>query len=184
MAPLRCLGLTGSNSAGKGVTAEHLVARHGYTALSLSDVVRDEARARGLPPERDVLIRIGNELRRAGGPGVLAERIADQLVLPAVVDSIRNPAEVEVLRRRVPGFVLVAVEAPPEVRFGRSLARARPGDPATLEAFLAKEGLENSRDPAAQQLEATAALADRVLANSGTLDDLRERIDALLRDLA
>lgn len=174
------LGLTGPNAAGKGVTAEHLVSRHGYCFVSLSDVLREEARRRGLEPVRGVLIPLGNELRRERGAGVLAEMAADGLAPPALVDSIRNPEEVATLRRLLPGFVLVGVTADVPTRFERSLARRRPGDPDTLADFVRREEEENSRDPAAQQLAATVALADATLDNSGSLEELHAAVDALL----
>jgi dephospho-CoA kinase len=152
----------------------------GFAVHSLSDVVREEAAARGLPPERGHLIEVGNALRRALGPGALAERIVPRLGMRDVVDSIRNPAEVEVLRR-VPGFLLVAVRASLSTRFARSRARARPGDPATLEAFQAREDQENATDPSGQQLERTAALADVVVDNDGDLAVLRHRVAELVQ---
>lgn len=172
------LGLTGSNAAGKGEIAVYL-GRKKFTVHSLSDVVREEAAARGLPPEREHLIRIGNELREGGGAGVLAERILSRLGERDVVDSIRNPSEVAVLRR-LPRFVLLGVAASMEVRFRRSLRRGRPGDPRTLEEFRQREEQENTRDPNAQQLEATFRLADRVIENDGDLVRLHRAVDRLL----
>jgi len=176
------LGLTGPNAAGKGEVAAHL-RRLGFALHSLSDVVREEAAARGLPPEREHLIRVGNELREAGGAGVLARRILARLGRRDVVDSIRNPAEVEVLRR-IEGFVLVGVRAPLALRFRRSTERGRPGDPATLEEFRRREAQENSVDPTAQRLAATFALADRILDNDGGLEELRRGVERLVADLA
>jgi dephospho-CoA kinase len=95
------------------------------------------------------------------------------------VDSIRNPEEVAVLRR-LPGFVLIAIDAPLELRFARSLERMRPGDPETAEEFRRREEQENTSDPAAQQLRATSALADVRLSNEGSFDDLRRRVDELV----
>lgn len=141
--------------------------------------MREEAAARGLPPERGHLIEVGNALRRALGPGALAERIVPRLGGRDVVDSIRNPAEVEVLRR-VPGFLLVAVRASAETRYARSRARARPGDPATLDAFRQREAQENAVDPAGQQLDRTAALADLEVDNDGDLEALRGAVGRLL----
>lgn len=176
------VGLTGSNAAGKGEIAAHLVAR-GFMSHSLSDIVREEAAARGLPPEREHLIRIGNLLRGEGGPGVLAERILDRVRGGRhVVDSIRNPAEVAALRR-LRRFVLVGVDAPAEVRWRRSRARGRPGDPATFEAFLDRERQENSADPTGQQLAATFGLADRVITNDGDLAELGRSVDRFIADL-
>ena len=153
----------------------------GFAVHSLSDVVREEAAARGLPPERGHLIEIGNELRRRHGAGALAERIVPRLDGRDVVDSIRNPSEVQVLRR-VPGFVLAHVTASAATRFGRSVARARPGDPETLEAFRLREEQENATDPAGQQLDRTAALADVVLDNDGDRVALREAVERLLAE--
>ena len=67
------VGVTGPNAAGKGEVSAYLRAL-GFAVHSLSDIVREEAAARGLPPEREHLIRIGTLLREEGGPGVLAAR--------------------------------------------------------------------------------------------------------------
>jgi len=174
------VGLTGPNAAGKGEVAA-MLRDLGFAVHSLSDVVREEAAARGLPPERGHLIEVGNDLRRRFGPGALATRIVPRLAGRDVVDSIRNPAEVEALRR-VPGFVLVKVTASVSTRFRRSLARARPGDPETLDAFRRREEQENATDPAGQQLDRTAALADVVLDNDADLAGLRAAVERLLAE--
>jgi dephospho-CoA kinase len=172
------VGLTGPNAAGKGEVAVYLRTL-GFAVHSLSDIVREEAAARGLPPGREQLIRTGNELRRTGGPGILAERILSRLEDRDVVDSIRNPAEVAVLRS-IRGFLLLGVDAPARMRFERSLSRSRPGDPATFEAFEERERQENSRDPAEQQLRATFLLADRIVRNEGTLAALKAEVNRAL----
>ena len=48
---------------------------------------------------RELLIQVGNELRQRFGPAVLAERIIAKLDDDKnyVIDSIRNPAEVDSL---------------------------------------------------------------------------------------
>jgi dephospho-CoA kinase len=133
----------------------------------------------GLPPERAHLIFIGNELRTSGGPGVLARAILNRLGDRDVVDSIRNPGEVEVLRT-LPHFLLVGVRAAVEIRFQRCLDRRRPGDPSTLEEFRSREAEENSEDVARQQLNATFALADWILENDGDLGQLKRSVMALV----
>ena len=172
------VGITGPNAAGKGEVSAYLKTL-GFDVHSLSDIVREEAAARTLPPEREHLIRVGTLLREEGGLGVLAERLTPRLGARDVVDSIRNPAEVATLRK-VPGFVLVGVDAPATLRFERSRLRARPGDPESFEDFLARERQENSANPAGQQLRATFALADRVVLNDGDLHGLHRKIDELL----
>jgi len=173
------VGLTGPNAAGKGEAARFLVSR-GLAYHSLSDIIRAEAERLGLPPTRENLIQLGNDLRRQGGPGALAERTLAKLSGRDVVDSIRNVAEVETLRRE-PAFVLLVVDAPIEIRFERARARARPGDGTTLEEFAAREQRERSADPAAQQLHLAAKSADLVVDNSGTIPELHARVEQLLR---
>lgn len=119
---------------------------------------------------------MGNLLRRKGGAGVLARRLLPRLGERDVVDSIRHPAEVHELRH-LPWFVLFAVRASIDTRFARSLRRARPGDPTTLDAFREREREENSSAPEGQQLDATFRLADRIIDNDGDVDALRRAVD-------
>jgi dephospho-CoA kinase len=176
------IGLTGPNAAGKGEAASALRAL-GFSYHSLSDIVREEALALGRTAGRDDLIRTGNELRRAGGPGVLAERILPRLGTRDVVDSIRNPSEVEVLRG-LEGFLLLGVTAPPKVRFERAQRRRGRGDSLKdLQAFLDKEAEEDTSEVTAQRLTATFALADRVLDNDGGIETLRAAVVSLVAEL-
>jgi dephospho-CoA kinase len=161
--------------------ASHL-GRRGFALHSLSDIVREEAASRGFPPEREHLIRIGNDLRERHGAGVLAERIVARVGSQDVVDSIRNPAEVAVLRR-LPRFVLVGVRASTELRFARSLSRARRGDPTTIEEFRMREAQEQNASATGQQLGATFLLADEVIDNEGDVEKLQRAVDALLERL-
>ncbi len=128
---------------------------------------------------RDNLIAMGERLRSKGGPGVLARRILPRLSGRDVVDSIRHPGEVEVLRT-LPRFVLLGLNAPRPLRFERSINRGRLGDGTTLEEFSRKEERENSDSEAGQQLERTLRLADASIVNDGSLADLADRIAAAL----
>src|SRR5213080_4383404 len=123
------IGLTGRNAAGKGEVARYLQKKSFYY-YSLSDVIREEIRSRGLEPTRDLLITIGNELRQRHGSRILAERILARIEDDKhyVIDSIRNPSEVNAFRA-AKHFRLIRVEAPLEVRFQRIVARRRESDP-------------------------------------------------------
>ena len=144
-------------------------------------MVREEATRLGLDHTRDNLIEVGVKMRAEGGPGALARAVVPRLRGREVVDSIRNPGEVAVLRT-LPRFILLGVEAPQALRFQRSLKRGRSGDGATLEQFARQESLENSLTETGQQLLATLALADVVVNNDDTLETLRSRvIEALAR---
>lgn len=176
------VGLTGKFAAGKGTVAEVLKEK-GFRYHSLSDVIREELAARGLAESRENLMATGNALRRADGPAALAMRIVDRLKDgDHIVDSIRNPAEVEVLRA-VPGFFLLGVDADQRLRFERLTTRNRIGDPTTFEQFAELEAKEtHSTDPTTQQLHATWSLADVIVQNDAGLDDLRKAVDGVIAD--
>jgi dCMP deaminase len=175
------IGLTGKFAAGKGTVADFLKAR-GFAYHSLSDVIREELAREGIPESRENLLEMGNRLRAADGPAALAVRIRARLGDGAhhIVDSIRNPAEVRVLRE-VPGFFLLGVDAEPRIRFERLRARNRVGDPETFEHFAALEARETRSDnPSAQQLHATWELVDETIDNGGSLEALGAAVDQLL----
>ncbi|MBT3182274.1 MAG: AAA family ATPase [Deltaproteobacteria bacterium] len=179
------IGITGKNGSGKGEAARFLV-DSGYEYFSLSDVLRDELLARKKETSRENLLAIGNELRKAHGAGVLAEKILQKVRIDAhaVVDSIRNPFEVEVLRRRK-DFHLLSIEAEPEARFKRTLSRNRDGDPKTYDQFLDVERREaKTPDPTTQQMDRTAEMSDAVVCNNGTVEELYEQIRQVVQAMA
>ena len=171
----RLIGLTGTNGAGKGEAAAFFMAR-GYAYLSLSDILREELGTRGEAVTRDNLIRAGNELRERFGPDVLVRRTMAKVAGPTVIDSIRNTHEVAFLRRQE-GFVLLAIEAPVDVRFARVAARGRDESAADLGAFRNKEGQERTGGDMSQQLEACMAAADRLILNEGTLPEFHRKLE-------
>jgi dephospho-CoA kinase len=175
------IGLTGKFAAGKGAAAEFFQ-RHGFSYLSLSDILREELAARGQATSRENLIAAGQALRREAGPAVLARRAMARLAGrtgDVVVDSIRSPAEVAALRE-LPGFTLLGIDAPAPLRFARLRARGRLGDSASLEEFIRQEAAEDGADPNGQQLTATLALADAVLENASDLNQLTARLEQFL----
>jgi len=175
------VGLTGRNAAGKGTVADWLVAR-GFFYTSLSDAIRAWLRERGDEPTRDNLTAAGRLLRDQGGPGVLAVRTLAGLPADrdAVVDSIRNPAEVVALRARA-DFVLVEVYADEAVRYERLRARGRAGDASDFAEFVRQEQAELvSASAAGQMLVATAALADFRVDNGGDTASLAAALPAHL----
>ena len=176
------IGVAGRNGAGKGEVVSFLESRS-FHACSLSDVIREQLRARGESESRERMIEAGNAIRREHGPGGLALLLCRSLPRDrnAVVDSIRHPAEVEVLRARGDAFLLLWIEADESIRFGRMRERGRPGDPSSLEELRALEGRElGSDDPAAQQLLAVRDCADHVLHNDGSREELRAQVQTLL----
>jgi len=175
------IGLTGPNASGKGVAALYIKSK-GFVYRSLSDILREEAGRLGIEPIRENLIKLGNNLRRKEGSAFLALRAIEGIKKSGdfVIDSIRNPAEVEALKR-IGSFVLIGIDAPLEKRFKRGLERKRPGDAKTLEEFIEKEEKENKVNPENQQLKKCLSMADVTIMNDSTISMLREKIDDTIK---
>ena len=178
------IGLTGRNASGKSTLVEWFSAK-GLRSVSCSDSIRSWLTAQGIEPSRDALIEGGRQLRRDGGAGVLAEMLLEILGSEdAVVDSIRTPAEVEALRKRG-DFVFIEVRADEEARWQRLKDRDRAGDPTEKSTFLAQERTEaQAEDEAGQALDATASLADIIVINDGTIDDLECKLEDIWSDIS
>jgi dephospho-CoA kinase len=172
------IGLTGTNGAGKGEAASFFMEK-GYAYFSLSDVIREELRKQNREITRDNMIRQGNVMRRQFSPDILARRIAKKIVGKTVIDSIRNPEEVDYFRAR-DNFVLLAIDAPPELRFERVKKRGREESASDFQEFLAKEAEEMGTDKNSQQILACMAMADHTIINDGAIQDLRNKLEEFL----
>ena len=178
------IGLTGENCSGKGMVADYLQKKSFYF-YSLSDVIREELTSKGTEITRDALIKEGNNLRQKYGPSVLAVKTTAKLQTDKnyIIDSIRNPAEVNELKK-LTRFVLLKIFSAPENRFERMKERNREGDPKTLKEFLRVEELEASnQNSAKQQLTACMRLADKTIVNDDQPENLYKKVDQLLQEL-
>ncbi|MCB0272433.1 MAG: AAA family ATPase [Bdellovibrionales bacterium] len=175
------IGITGTNASGKGEVTQYLQTL-GYTYLSLSDLLREIVRAQGLELSRDNLTNIGQQERKKSGPGFLATTALTK-ILPNtsyVIDSIRHPEEVRILKKALPAFELWAIDADPHIRFERATARGRDENAQTLDAFLSQEQKEMTDNPNAQQLHNTMKLAKITLSNNENVEKLHKQIQNAL----
>jgi dephospho-CoA kinase len=172
------IGLTGTNGSGKGEAAKFFMS-HGYAYVSLSDLIREELRQKNQETSRDNLIRMGNHLRKTFGADILARRIMEQVRGKTIIDSIRNSNEVEYLQSQE-GFILLAIDAPPDVRYTRVMSRGRDESVQTLEEFKAKEKEEMSGSDLGQQLQRCMQMADHLIVNDGSLEEFHHELEAFL----
>lgn len=178
MEEARLIGLTGTNASGKGEVA-HFFKKKGYAFYSLSDLVREDLTKKGKEISRDNLIRMGNRLREKFGADILARLVMKKIRGKAVIDSIRNPEEVRYLRRQK-DFILLAVDAPVELRYERAKKRGRVESASNLQEFMAKEAEEMSQRETCQQLQKCMELADIKIVNDSNLENLYLKLENLL----
>jgi dephospho-CoA kinase len=174
----RLIGLTGTNGSGKGEAAAYFK-KKGYAYFSLSDVIRDALRNDGKEDTRDNLIEKGNKLRKKYGPDILARLAMEKVEDKTVIDSIRNPSEVKYLRKEKE-FILLAIDAPVELRYERVKRRGRQESASTLEEFIKKEKEEMTDSEKGQQLHRCMKMADIIIMNDGTLEDLHLKLEEIV----
>ncbi len=176
------IGLVGLQGSGKTEIAK-VLAEFGVPRVRMGDVVWNELRRRGEEITEQNVAKLANELREREGMGAIAKRcvalIEEQGVgRPAVVvDGIRGLAEVEEFRKAFGNrFHLWAVWARRSIRYARIAARARADDAPTPERFDEKD-----RRELGWGMGEAIALADELIVNEGSLDDLRARVSELFR---
>lgn len=199
------IALTGLPSSGKGEAARALVelaSLRGWRAaqLTFSDQIKEEARRRGMPDSafnRDVLSRMGIEMREAEGPGVLAARIIRRIrdwpePRPDVfiADGMRHPGEFETLADFFGDrLLLAAIESDPAEIARRLLARGRADEsPEAMQSEagairLLEQELHGKLNALGPNVGRCMDLADVRVPNHGTLEELRRNAAALLDSL-
>jgi cytidylate kinase len=171
---MKILGISGTDGSGKDSLAEMLVERHGWQYISVTDILREEAKKRGMSLQRSILREISAEWRREKGLWVLVDKALEvykknqRKYKGLVMASLRNPGEADRLHEL--GGQLIWVDADPEIRYNRITSRKRgTEDEVTFEEFLAEEKAQSrhSGDEATLNLSAVKAKADIHLENNG-----------------
>ncbi len=178
------IGVSGTIASGKGIIAD-ILREKGFVYLSLSDELRLLAKERGIEITRENLQNLGDEMRAKEGKGFLAKLVSKRIVENnyenVVVDGIRNPGEIEELKK-MNNFILISVDAAREIRFQRILERDREKDPRTWEEFI----LVDNRDRGIGQLSTGQAVeecmkaANYKITNEGNFDEIRKKVELLV----
>lgn len=181
---MRIIGITGTLGAGKGTIVEYLVSRYGFKHYSVRDFLTEEIVRRGLPVNRDSMRLVGDEFRAQHHPGWVIEQLYDRAVknnTDAVIESIRAIGEVEFLSSVSEDFLLLAVDAEPQLRYDRAFARKSATDDVTFEQFMEKERREmTSTDPARMHIAGCMERSEHILRNDGNLEALHREVDKVL----
>lgn len=181
--------ITGQEGSGKDSYGDHL-ATQDYMHVSAGDVLRSRARMQGFtdPIPREVLSKIGDELKQEFGPSpivksMIAEYERQQENFPSglVISGLRRVGELMAFKDY--GAVQIWIAADDNQRFTNQSQRGR-GDKQDREAFLERSKKEYYGDidggGDGVNLQAIEALADCVVTNDGGLEDLFRNADEAL----
>ncbi len=178
------IGITGTNGSGKGTVVEHLKSK-GFTHYSARQVILREIERRGLPPARDTMRTVANDLRKTHHPAYIVEELFKQAAAAggdAVIESVRVLKEAEFLKER--GAFLIAVDAIRRLRYERVVRRGSPTDHISYDTFCAQEDAEmNNPEPWDMNIFGVMQLADYTIVNIGSPEEITSRVDAIVDTL-
>ncbi len=178
------IGLAGTLNAGKDSLGNLLAKQYGFLHISTSDMIREMKRREYGDGAESLLVRNDpyiNKLRDERGPGFLVDAVyadwqADKKRYPkgCIASAIRAIGEAETIHRL--GGKIVFVDADPNIRYQRSIARMRDeGDNKTFDEFMAAERSEvdaNPSDKSVQNLTAMKQMSDVIIDNNfGNVED-------------
>lgn len=179
-----CIGITGTIGAGKGTVVEYLEKSRGYRHFSVRSFLLDLIRQEGMPENRDSMFLLGNRLRNEFGPSYVVDclyKLANESGDNCIIESIRTTGEAAFLRARG-NFYLVAVDADPKIRYERIILRKSETDAVSFITFAENEEREmTSTDPGRQNLRECIRMADFVLTNNGSREELFAQVDEILK---
>jgi len=177
---MKILGISGTNGAGKDSVGGFLAQKHGWLFVSVTDILRDEIKKQGLPPDRHHTHQLSAKWRRESGLGVLIDKAVEAYKAEnkeysgLAIASLRNPGEADEVHRL--GGQVIWIDANPRIRYERVVAanRGRIDDQKTYAEFLTEEQhqMRHSGDEATLSMEGVKAKADIFLQNNG--DDINK----------
>jgi len=170
--------VAGMPASGKGVLVE-TAKQLGLPVYVMGDIVREETVKRGLALTPHNLNKVAEDLRRKEGKTAVAKRVAEKILRSqnkvVVIDGVRSLDEVEYFKEKLGKTVIIAVHASPKTRFERIKNRNRPGDPKTWKEFVERDMVELSFG-----LGNVIALADHMVVNEGSLEEMRKNAKKVL----
>ncbi|MBU2052732.1 MAG: deaminase [Nanoarchaeota archaeon] len=177
------IGITGTLGAGKGTIVEYLIQK-GFRHYSVREFLIKEINKRSLPVNRDSMVLVANQLREINSPSYIIERLlekANQEGENSIIESIRTQGEAEKIKE---GGILLAIDADSQIRYSRISKRQSETDRISFDRFIEDERREMfSTDPTKQNLSACIKMADFVLNNDGTLDNLYRQIEEVYKKI-
>ena len=182
----KVFGLVGPIASGKG-TVVKILAEKGYQPYSLSDRIREEITSRGLEVNRQNLNIVSNDLRQNLGSDILAKRTVELIKKDGlelvVVDSIRNPEEVKYIKENL-GAKIIGISAPQDRRY--EMFKARGNNSVGIESSEQFKELDDRETTGtnshSQRVADSLKMADIVVENDGTIEDLRSKIYQLFNN--
>ncbi len=185
---MKIIGLAGTAGSGKDTAADMICEHFGAHNFHTSEYVRAITRFLfDLPPDsspvRDQLYEVANALRSLHQASTVEMGIVQAKERGfdiQLISGLRSVGEADAVRAA--GGIIIGVDADPKIRHERIQSRARDAESKrTYEEFLEQDTHENAGigDGQSRGIRSIIDEADIIIRNEGTLDDLKQQIQAL-----
>ncbi len=182
---MNVIGFTGMPGSGKTACAKFAAARN-IPVVRMGDLVWAEVKSCGLELTDLNVGTLATSERQEHGYGIWAARTVPVVEekhsnsTAVIIDGIRGDAELKVFQERFGArFVNVALHSNPKIRYERIVkGRQRADDVMSEDEFRARDERELSWG-----IGNAIALADHMIVNEGTLEDLKAAFFKLLKSL-
>jgi dephospho-CoA kinase len=176
---MKLIIVTGMPGAGKSEVAD-VYRNNGFPIVVMGDVIREEARRRGLEANRTNTKKIALELREKNGPGAIAkfcvETLKEKDAETIVIEGCRSLAEIDIFDDYAEKVTIVSVHTSPSTRFARLKNRGRDDAPLKWESFRERDLME-----LALGLGGVIAMSDIMLINESTIEELQKSSEEILK---
>lgn len=182
--------IVGMAGSGKSIVSDELVKR-GFSYLRFGQITLDKVKEEGLEPNESNERKIREKFRKEYGMGAFATlnipKIEELLKKSNVaVDGLYSWSEYKILKDKYgDSMYVIAVYAPPELRYERLKNRAIANDEKQrFRSFTEKEA--KARDYAEiENIEkgGPIAMADFMIVNTGTVEELKEKVNEILKKI-
>jgi dephospho-CoA kinase len=168
------IGIVSLARAGKDTVADYLVSNHSFTKVNTSDILVSSLLKMGKEPTKANQSWLGDVWRKdSGRMDIVTLRSLENL--PSgniVVTGLRSQEEIDLLREKFPGAIILAIMADKHIRY----SRRKPNDAQDMQGFFARD----KRDIENKGLAKALADADHFICNNSSLESLHLNIDKLL----
>ncbi len=176
---MRLIVVAGMPGAGKEEFL-NVAADMGIPFIRMGDLVRELYPKRG-EEDRDLTLgQFANIERERHGYNIWAKRALERMSGNIyLIDGCRSMDEVQAYRSLTDDVNIVAIHAPPKIRYDRLVKRQRDDAPKDTGEFDARDSREMGWG-----LADVIALSDHLIVNDGPLEKFREEAGAYLRSVA
>jgi dephospho-CoA kinase len=177
------LGLAGEIASGKGTATHYIKEKYNGSTHRFSTMLRDVLDRLYIEQTRESTSTLSTILRQNFGEDIMAKVIFHDVKndsnMIVAIDGVRRKADIKYLKE-LPEFKLIYIEATMENRYERIHVRGENADDnqKTFEEFKHDHERETEL-----QIKDLGSIADFVIDNNGTIEELFEQVDKIIGEL-